>query len=107
MAFADLVEQMDRAAQDRLGAVPVLYQPAIGGAVAISGIFDALYVLAKGSAQGGVEALGPAVFFRLEDLPVNPDTDTPTLTIGGIEYRVTERHRDSMGGILLELRKRV
>jgi hypothetical protein len=107
MAFADLVEQMDRAAQDKLGGVPVIYQPAAGAAVTISGIFDALFVLAKGSAQAGVEALGPAVFLRLGDLPVNPDTDTPTLTIGGVDYRVTERKRDDMGGILLELRKKV
>lgn len=106
MGFSDLVEQIDRAAQMHLGAVSVLYQPSIGAAVPVDGIFDALYVLAKGGAEAGVETTGPAVFFRLGDLPADPEDDDPTLTIDGIDYRVIERRPDSMGGIVMALRKR-
>lgn len=104
MAFADLVAQVDRAALSTLGGEPVTYAPEVGSAVEVTGIFDAQYVLAKGGAEAGVEALGPAVFLRLEDLPVDPEEDEPTLTIGGVDYRVTERRPDGMGGIVLALR---
>lgn len=105
MSFADLVAGMDRAAQSALGGVTVTYDPAVGAPVPVIGIFDELYVLAKGTANAGVEALGPAVFFRLSDLPVDPETDDPTLTINSVAYRVIERRPDGMGGIVLALRK--
>jgi len=103
-AFAELLVQVDRAAQAHLGGGPVVYRPAVGQPVEVTGIFDAQYVLAQGQAEAGVEALGPAVFLRLEDLPADPEQDEPTLTIGGLNYRVTERKPDGMGGIVLALR---
>lgn len=106
MSFSGLVANADRAAQKLLGGELVTYAPAAGAPVQVTGIFDANYVLVKGSPDVGVEALGPAVFFRLEDLPVNPDDDEPTLTIRGVAYRVTERRPDDMGGIVLALRKK-
>ncbi len=105
MSFADLILRVDRAAQRVLGGELVTYAPAVGVPVSVTGIFDELYVLAKGSAMAGVEALGPAVFFRLADLPVNPEDDEPTITIRGNAYRVIERRPDGMGGIVLALRR--
>ena len=105
MAFAELVAGADRAALARLGE-PVTYQPAgAGAAVEVTGIFDLVYVLAKGDPEAGVETLGPAVFLRLEDLPADPEDDDPTLTIRGVTYRAIGRPRDGgLGGIVLELR---
>lgn len=104
--FAELVESTDRAAQAHLGGEPVTYQPAVGPAVTITGIFDLVYALAKGSPEAGVETLGPAVFLRLEDLPADLEDDEPVLTIRGVAYRVVEPMPDGgMGGIVLGLRK--
>lgn len=105
MSFADLVAAADRAAQSALGGESVIYRPSVEAAVEVTGIFDEQYVLAKGTAEAGVESVGPAVFFRLEDLPVDPDEDEPTLEIRGVEYRVIERRPDGVGGIVLGLRR--
>lgn len=105
MSYADLVARADRATETNLGGESMTYTPAVGAPVMVTGIFDAPYVLAKGSAEAGVEALSPAVFFRLEDLPVDPEDDDPTITIRGVDYRVVERRPDGMGGIVLQLRK--
>lgn len=104
MSFDELVRRADRAVQRVLGSVVVTYAPLVGAPVPVTGMFDEQYVLAKGDAHAGVEALGPAVFFRLEDLPVDPENDEPTLTIGGLHYRVIERKPAGMGGIVLVLR---
>ncbi len=104
-AFAALVLQMDRAATAHLGGQPVIYAPETGAPVTISGVFDELYVLAKGEPDTGVGVLGPAVFLRLEDIPVDPEVDDPILTIGGLDYEVIERRPDGLGGIVLPLRR--
>lgn len=106
MSFAALLEFVDRAAIAALGdSEAVTYTPEVGAAVQLTGIFDANYVLAKGTAEAGVETLGPAVFLRLEDLPGDPEDDEPTLTIKGVDYRVIERRPDGIGGIVLALRR--
>jgi len=105
MGFAELVAAADDATREHLGGEPVTYQPAVGAPVEPVGIFDEAYVLAKGDAEAGVETLGPAVFLRLEDLPVDPELDEPTLTIRGVEYRVIERRPAGLGGIVLALRR--
>lgn len=103
-AFSALVASADRAIMSALGGSTIVYQPAVGAAVNVTGIFEARFLLAQGDAQTGVETFGPAVFLRLEDLPVDPENDDPTLTIAGSPYRVVERIRDDMGGIVLALR---
>lgn len=105
MSFADLVAQIDRAAQRLLGGELVTYAPQVGAPVQVTGIFDANYVLVKGDAHAGVEATEPAVFFRFSDLPVDPENDEPTITIRGLAYKVIERRPDDMGGIVLVLRR--
>lgn len=92
-----------------LGGVPVMYTSSVDSPIQVTGIFDANYVLAKGDAMSGVEALGPAVFFRLEDLPMDPELEPdglPTMVIAGTNYRVTQRRPDDMGGIVLVLRRK-
>jgi hypothetical protein len=108
MSFDELVAAADRIAMAVFGEPElVTYAPQVGDALEVTGIFDLQYVLAKGSAEAGVEALGPAVFLRLEDLPEDPTDEStePTLTIRGVVYIVTERRPDGLGGIVLELRK--
>jgi hypothetical protein len=83
----------------------VIYQPAVGAAVLIQGLFDELYSLAQAGAEAGTETLVPAVFLRLSDLPVDPEQDDPTLTIAGFDYRVIERRTAGLGAIVLALRK--
>lgn len=102
--FAAQVEQVDRAAMAELGGEPVIYQPAIGDPVEVTGIFDDRFVLSQGDAEAGVETVGPAVFLRLEDLPTDPEQDDPVIVIRGLVYRVIERRPDDMGGIVLALR---
>ena len=105
MAFDDLIERADRAVQGLLGGEVVTVTTDLDISVPVTGVFDEQYVLAKGSAEAGVETLGPAVFFRLADLPELPEDDEPILTIRGVDYRVTERRPDGMGGIVLALRR--
>jgi hypothetical protein len=104
MSFADLVERADRAAQDHLGGVTVTYAPAVGAAVEVVGIFDEVYRLLD-PGEAGVEQVTPAVFFRLDDLPVHPDEDEPELTIEGLTYQIRERQPDGQGGIRLLLHR--
>lgn len=104
-AFDDLVEQADRAVHSLLGGETVTYDPAVGSPVDVTGVFDAQYVLAKGTAEAGVESVGPAVFLRLEDLPTDPEVDDPILTIRSVAYRVIERRLAGMGGVVLALRR--
>lgn len=104
-SFDELVAAADRVVQRELGSATFTYKTAEGATFPdLVGMFDEQYVLAKGSAEAGVETLGPAIFVRLEDLPEVPEDDEPTLTIGGVDYRVIERRPDGIGGIVLVLR---
>jgi hypothetical protein len=103
VAFADLVAAADRAVRGNLGGV-VVYRSTFGPPLEVSGVFDELYLLAQGDAAAGVEAAGPAVFLRLEDLPLDPEDDDPIIEIASRSYRVVERRPDGIGGIVLALR---
>lgn len=105
MSFADLVRGADRAAQTHLGGEVVTYTPDGGPPVPVTGIFDEEFVMAKGTADAGVEALGPVLFVRLEDLPEDPEDGDPTITINGVDYRIVGRIFAGMGGIGLPLRR--
>lgn len=112
MGFAENVARLDRNAQRVLGAVSVVYRPKFGPAVSLTpsgaplvGIFDDSFVLAQGSAEAGVEATLPTVNLILADLPTDPEVDDPTLTIGGVDYRIVKRAPADYGSIVLTLRK--
>lgn len=106
MDFADLVEKANRAAQSHLGGEVVVYQPEVGDAVTVQGIFDENFVLLD-PGESMVEQRGPAIWLLLEDLPIHPDEDEPTLTVRGQVYRVRERRPDGSagGGIRLLLHR--
>jgi hypothetical protein len=87
-----------------VGGVAVMYQSSGGHHVQIRGLFSAPYSLAKGQAEAGVESVGPSVFLRLTDLPMELDHDEPVIGIEGANYRVVERSPDGAGGVLLHLR---
>lgn len=108
MDFAALIADIDRTAQAHLGGVPVVYQPEVGEAVTVTGMFDDPQVLLD-QGRADVEQVGPSVWLRLADLPVHPDQDEPTLTIGGVQYTVHERQPDTTigGSIRLSLHRKV
>jgi len=105
VAFLDLVAAADRAAQDHLGGVAVTYEPEGGVAVEVTGIFDAAHVLPATQGRAEIEQVGPVLWVRLEDLPVDPDIDEPTITIAGTDYKIRERQRDGAGSIRLLLHR--
>jgi len=105
LAFSDRVEEMDRSVLELLGGVTVRFQVPESPPYEVTGIFDEQFMLAKGGAPASVEALGPAVFVRLADLPDDPEDVEPTLTIGDVDYSVTGRIPDGMGGVVLVLRR--
>lgn len=89
---------IDRAAQDLLGGVDVIYDPATGDPVTVKGIFDNADIGTVAS-----DLAGASVFLLLADLPVNPASDDPLITIAGTQYRVRNRQADGLGGIHLFL----
>ncbi len=106
--FADLVALMDGTVQAVLGDGAVTYRPGVQGVdpVQVAGTFDASYKLvSSGGDEAGVETVTPAVFLQLADLPTDPMIDSPTLVIRGLTYKVTGRHPDDFGSILLTLRQ--
>lgn len=105
MGFFDTVERADRLCLAHLGAVPVTYAPSVGDPVVVQGLFDRPYdLIVEGVAEYGVEQRAPMVFLLLEDLPADPDTDEPTLTIAGQNYEVVERKPDAeRAGVTLVL----
>lgn len=105
MAFSDLLAAADRIVLSHLGGT-VRYQPQVGVAVDVTGIFDQAYQLATpGSGGPGVESSRPAVFLLLSDLPTDPDQDEPTITVDGVSYTVRERQKDGRGGVVLLLQE--
>jgi hypothetical protein len=102
--FTDITAAADRDVRDHLGE-PVIYRPAAGAPVPVTGIFDEQYVLEQGSSEMAVEGRHPAVFLLLADLPTDPELDTPTITIRGIDYSRKYSQPDGVGGILLVLGK--
>lgn len=101
MGWPALLAAADRAALQHLGGA-VRYAPTAGTPVDVEGIFDAAFVRAD-AGQAGVVTSGPAVFLRLADLPSDPETDDPAITIAGVTYRVHEPRKDGQGGVLLLL----
>lgn len=95
---------LDRALLGAL-SVPTQYTPGAGGTVTVDGIFDAAYVRV-GVGEAGVSSTTPMVFYRLDDLPSNPDDDDPTITVHGDAYRVTEVQKVGTDAVRLLLHRR-
>jgi len=101
MTWPGLVAAMDQVLVGLLG-IATTYDPAVGAPVSVTGIFDAAYVRAE-AGEAGVSSSGPAVFYRLLDLPVDPEDDEPVITIAGVAYEVSVVQKDGQGGVLLRL----
>jgi len=107
---------MDRALQSRLGGVTFTYETRDGEiTTGIAGMFDEVYELQE-PGQSSVEVVGPVLWARLEDLPVHPDDDDPTIyaiapadgvvtetTVAANRYRVRERQTDGPQGETIRL----
>lgn len=101
MAWPSLLAVADRAVLTHLGDA-VRYAPSAGAPVDVRGVFSAAYI--RSEVEGAaVVSSGPAVFLRLEDLPTDPELDTPTITVNGKSYTVLEPKKDGEGGVLLML----
>lgn len=106
MDFDDEVSRMNAAHVAAFGT-PTTYQPQGGSAVPVRGIFTAAYVrVDPHDALAGISSSKPTVFYRLMDLPSDPETDTPVITIKGQAYRVSEPKKDGAGGIELVLHEK-
>lgn len=104
MTWPGLVAQMDRALLTAVGSA-TSYKGATSPAITVTGIFDAAYVRVE-VGEAGVSSAGPAVFYRLSDLPVDPESDDPDITIDGVTYGVIAVKKDGQGGVHLQLHKR-
>lgn len=104
MTWPGLVAQMDGMVLDIMG-IATSYKSATSPAITVTGIFDAAYVRVE-VGEAGVSSAGPAVFYRLSDLPVDPEADDPDITIDGKVYGVIEVKKDGQGGTLLRLHLR-
>lgn len=111
MAWEDLLATADRAVATQLGR-PIIYAPAVGDPVTVTGVYDDAYVTAP-PGIADVATSSPAVFLVLADLPVDPLADDPRITVpaNGIApaagtFEVLETKPDSAGaGVLLVLRR--
>jgi hypothetical protein len=104
MGWATLLAMTDRATLGQLGG-PVTYTPASGPSVEVSGIFDAAFVPVDAGGVAVIGTSGPAVFVRLADLPTDPETDNPVITVAGQDYTVREVHPDGTGVAVILLHK--
>lgn len=103
MTWPGLVAQMDGAILSAMG-IATSYKPITSPAITVTGIFDAAYVRVE-VGEAGVSSAGPAIFYRLSDLPVDPEADDD-VTIDGTVYGVIEVKKDGQGGVHLQLHKR-
>jgi hypothetical protein len=102
VTWATLLETADRAALAQWGT-PVVYTPGNGSpAATVTGIFSNASQIAS---SDGLQVIGtqPRVFLRLEDLPSDPSSDEPTVTINGTTYTVDNPQVDGEGGVSLTL----
>lgn len=76
-----------------------------GAAVDVVGIFTAHYVRVD-AGRAGVQSSGPAVFYKLSDLPSDPQViDPSSIVVDGTSYKVAECKKDGEGGVLLLLHR--
>ncbi len=113
MGFPEVLAAGDKTVLGILGEL-IEYAPLVGSPGNVRAVFDPQFKhqLGLGAARpAGEMVVGPAVFVRLVDLPldpvmgvpVDPTTDTPVITIRGITYRLREVMKDGEGGVLLHL----
>jgi hypothetical protein len=103
MAFADLIGIVDRLVNQHVGETVRCSRWGVDPWVSVRGVFSAQYQIGQ-ALDTGVMSSSPAVFVRVADLPVDPDSDeTLIVERGGTQYRVRESQKDGDGGVLLLL----
>lgn len=103
MNWPELLRGIDAACIAAFG-VDTQYRPDDGEPIEVRGIFMNPYRRADAS-HAGVSSSSPAVFYRLADLPGNPDEHAAEVAVDGATYRVTDVQPDGDGGVLLLLHK--
>lgn len=103
MTWPGLVANADAALLAVLG-VGTTYVTGAGVTAQPKGIFTAAYVRVE-AGHAGVSSQTPAVFYRLVDLPSDPDEDEPTITIDGVSYAGREVEKNGQGGVYVLLTK--
>ena len=103
MTFAALLATADRAVMRTLGEAAE-GETIIYAGVFVDGVFDAAYKREE-VGEAGASSAEPAVFLRLADLPSDPRTTSPTMTIRGVAYAVREAEADGDGGVRLFLQE--
>lgn len=104
MDFPSLLAAADRAALARLGGV-IRYVASTGDENEVQGVFDNAAANATVLGQEVVSA-GPRVFFLLDDLPSDPETEPkgfPKFVIDAVTYVARDVRKDGKGGVLVEL----
>ena len=108
MGFSDHVLAADREVLAHLGGQSITYAPTVGDPVVVDALFEQPFTLVDGSTEYGVEQLSPVIWVILADLPADPETDNPTITIDGLTYDVVHREYDSTRGtVRLSLHRQV
>lgn len=100
MAFSDLVESLDLATQTHLGGESITYLAGDGsGSVTLTGIFDEVAIVTD-FGEAPADQLEPAISVRIDDLPTDPETDDPTITIRSVDYKVRTCQPDTISGLM-------
>lgn len=103
--FRDAVAAMDKAIVRDLGDQNTTYITERGEEIQVPGIFDARHQLVD-AGEAGVSSTAPAVFYRLQDLPVDPSDEEPTVIVDGATYKTVDVKKDGLGGVWIVLQKR-
>lgn len=94
----------DRAVQTVFGEVAV-YRSALDVTISLPrAVFSNEYSSIDGD-ESGVPTSLPALWVRLDDLPVDPLSDDGEVTVAGFVYRVIDVKPDGEGGAWLVLQK--
>ena len=102
MNFAGLLSQTDKVALSILGD-PVTYTTGLGVSSSVRGVFDANFLKVE-LGDAGVSSYGPAIFFRVSDLPAGALTDVAaTVTIASVPYSIWEVEPDGIDGVHFRL----
>lgn len=103
MSYASNLTSLDANLLNFLGAKDVTYTPSVGEAVTVKGLFDDASQLVDPGGEAGLEMPVPMLWLRLAELPGDPMTDSPTITVDGNTYTVYERRSDGDTGQSIQL----
>lgn len=101
MSFADMADAALDAIKNTLGQ-EVTYNPAVGGAQEILGVFSKTHIEVDPGTGAVLQTENPNLLVKLSDLD-NAPTQGDTVEIDGTTYAINEAQKDGQGGVLLFL----